>query len=72
MECASLSKKFTPDYHLNNFVILGFCMLGKLIVIEGCDATGKHTQSELLFEKLKESNFDAVLVSFPRYKTIFG
>jgi len=47
-------------------------MPGKLFAIEGCDATGKRTQSELLLEKLKSSNFDAVLLSFPRYETIFG
>lgn len=28
--------------------------MGKLIIIEGTDGSGKHTQTELLYKKLKE------------------
>tara|TARA_Y100000310_G_scaffold327497_2_gene393967 strand:+ start:1763 stop:2404 length:642 start_codon:yes stop_codon:yes gene_type:complete len=47
-------------------------MKGKLIVIEGADASGKQTQSELLIKSLKKEGFRAELISFPRYKTEFG
>jgi dTMP kinase len=47
-------------------------MQGKLIAIEGCDSSGKHTQAKLLLEGLKKEGKDAVLVSFPRYETFFG
>ncbi len=42
---------------------------GKIIVIEGLDGTGKHTQSELLYKKLC-SEYDKVkLISFPNYNS---
>jgi len=47
-------------------------MRGKLIAIEGCDSSGKHTQAKLLLERLKKAGKPAVLVSFPRYETFFG
>lgn len=47
-------------------------MSGKLIVIEGTDASGKHTQSVLLYKRLKKEGKKAVLVSFPRYSTPYG
>lgn len=47
-------------------------MKGKLIVIEGTDASGKHTQAKLLFERLKKEGFEAGLFSFPRYETFWG
>lgn len=47
-------------------------MPGKIVAIEGADATGKRTQSKMLLEKLRAQGFDAALISFPRYETIFG
>ncbi len=42
-------------------------MTGKLIVIEGLDGSGKTTQSDLLFEKLKKEGKNPRLLSFPCY-----
>ncbi len=47
-------------------------MVGKLIVIEGADASGKQTQSDLLIERLAAEGFEAEKISFPRYETFFG
>lgn len=47
-------------------------MKGKLIAIEGCDSSGKHTQAKMLLERLKKEGKPCVLVSFPRYETFFG
>ena len=41
--------------------------MGKLIVIDGTDGSGKQTQMELLENKLKQSNIDYRKVSFPNY-----
>ncbi len=41
--------------------------MGILIAIEGTDASGKQTQSELLYKKLCERGIKARLVSFPAY-----
>lgn len=43
--------------------------MGKLIVIEGVDSSGKATQTKILFETLKEKGFDVVSVEFPNYKS---
>lgn len=42
-------------------------MMGKLIVIEGLDGSGKSTQLELLPEKLKNIKIESRMVSFPDY-----
>lgn len=42
-------------------------MQGKIIVIEGLDGTGKHTQSELLYKKLSKEYNKVKLLSFPNY-----
>lgn len=42
--------------------------MGKLIVIEGLDGSGKTTQVELLPEKLKKAGLDSKLISFPDYE----
>lgn len=39
----------------------------KLIVIEGLDGSGKATQAQLLYNALKERDFDARKISFPNY-----
>ena len=42
--------------------------MGKLIVIEGLDGSGKSTQLELLPKGLKQSGIDSRSVSFPCYE----
>ncbi len=46
--------------------------MGKLIVIEGTDCSGKGTQSEKLYERLKEENYKVIKISFPCYDTPTG
>lgn len=41
--------------------------MGKLIVIEGLDGSGKATQSKLLADKMNGQGTDVRLVSFPAY-----
>lgn len=41
--------------------------MGKLIVIEGLDGSGKSTQLDLLYENLKKKGIDCKSVSFPDY-----
>lgn len=41
--------------------------MGKLIVIDGLDASGKQTQCELLCEALLNMGFDVKKISFPDY-----
>ena len=43
--------------------------MGKLIVIEGLDGSGKSTQLEILEKNLKELNIDCKSVSFPAYES---
>ena len=45
---------------------------GKLIVIEGCDCSGKETQSRLLVKKLNAMGIKAINLSFPMYDTPTG
>lgn len=42
--------------------------MGKLIVIEGLDGSGKSTQLELLEKNLKDKGVNCQSVSFPNYK----
>lgn len=42
-------------------------MNGKLIVIEGLDGSGKATQAQKLFDKLKDQGNQVIKVSFPDY-----
>ena len=41
--------------------------MGKLIVLEGLDGSGKSTQLDLLPENLKKAGIDCKKVSFPDY-----
>lgn len=41
--------------------------MGKIIVIEGLDASGKGTQSEILKDRLNKDGKEALKVSFPNY-----
>lgn len=43
--------------------------MGKLIVIEGIDGSGKATQSKLLFKALKDAGEKVRLISFPDYNS---
>ena len=43
--------------------------MGKLIIIEGSDGSGKETQTNLLYKKLKERNFNIKKISFPNYES---
>ena len=43
--------------------------MGILIAIEGTDSSGKQTQAELLYSRLKEMGRDVRLVSFPAYES---
>lgn len=43
--------------------------MGKLIVIEGLDGSGKSTQLELLESNLKQQGVDCKAVSFPNYES---
>ncbi len=45
--------------------------MGKLIVIEGVDSSGKETQTNLLFERLKENGEHIIKLSFPDYESEF-
>jgi dTMP kinase len=41
--------------------------LGKLIVIDGTDGSGKATQTKLLVQRLKEAGFSVETADFPQY-----
>ena len=43
--------------------------MGKIIVIDGLDGSGKATQAGLLSERLKNSGFEVRQVSFPDYES---
>ena len=47
-------------------------MIGKLIVIEGTDCSGKETQAKLLIEHLKERGMQVEIFSFPNYDSPTG
>ncbi|MBE7039412.1 MAG: thymidylate kinase [Ruminococcaceae bacterium] len=46
--------------------------MGKLIVIEGVDASGKQTQTDLLLKSLKSDGLKVRTVSFPDYESDFS
>ena len=41
--------------------------MGKIIVIEGLDGSGKQTQSEKLFNRLKDEGKNIMKLAYPRY-----
>lgn len=43
--------------------------MGKLIIIEGSDGSGKETQTNLLYKKLKNKNINVKKISFPNYNS---
>lgn len=46
--------------------------MGKLIVIEGVDASGKATQTKRLFNRLAEEGMNTRQISFPDYESDFS
>ncbi|MFA7662816.1 MAG: deoxynucleoside kinase [Patescibacteria group bacterium] len=44
-------------------------MLGKFIVIDGTDGSGKTTQTEILIQKLKSEGYAVEMADFPQYNT---
>jgi dTMP kinase len=45
---------------------------GKLIIIEGTDGSGKRTQTELLYKKLKTHRIKTAFLDIPIYKSFTG
>lgn len=43
--------------------------MGKLIVIDGLDGSGKHTQRERLYDALTSNGIEAYKISFPDYES---
>ena len=41
--------------------------IGKFIVIDGTDGSGKATQTKLLVERLKNDGHDVEIADFPQY-----
>ena len=41
--------------------------MGKLIAIDGVDASGKQTHTNMLYNRLKEEGYDVIKISFPAY-----
>lgn len=46
--------------------------MGKIIVIEGTDCSGKETQSKLLCKRLREDGYKVEMLSFPVYDSPTG
>lgn len=46
--------------------------MGKLIVFEGIDGSGKKTQLDLLLQILKKENISFKTMDFPRYDSYYG
>jgi len=45
---------------------------GKLIVIDGTDGSGKHTQTVLLLKNLRRHGYKVATLDFPHYENFFG
>lgn len=46
--------------------------MGKLVVIEGIDGSGKNTQAKKIVEMLTAKGFKVATMSFPDYNSFFG
>ena len=46
--------------------------VGKLIIFEGIDGSGKRSQSQLLVSRLEETGFSVQYYSYPEYESIYG
>lgn len=46
--------------------------IGKIISLEGTDASGKETQTKLLLDRLNSEGYPTELISFPTYNTPSG
>ncbi len=46
--------------------------MGKIIVIEGCDCSGKETQSKLLEKEFQKRNIKCIRFEFPNYDSPTG
>ena len=46
--------------------------MGKLIVVEGTDCSGKETQTRLLVDRFEKENIKVKRLSFPMYDTPTG
>ncbi len=46
--------------------------MGKLIVIEGVDASGKATQTEKIYKRLADEGYNVRQISFPDYESDFS
>jgi dTMP kinase len=42
---------------------------GKVIVIEGCDGSGKATQTQKLYERLVKEKYNVIKVEYPNYES---
>ena len=45
---------------------------GRIIVLEGIDKAGKGTQCTLLYNAIKKTGMDCIILDFPDYSTIIG
>ena len=52
---------------INIYYMKGLIRMGKFIVIEGTDCSGKETQSRLLVEKLTQLGKKAIRLTFTNY-----
>lgn len=43
--------------------------MGKIIVIEGTDSSGKETQTKLIYERIKKKYEKTIKISFPNYNS---
>lgn len=46
--------------------------MGKIVLIEGTDCSGKETQSNLLMDKLKKEGYSVEKIAFPDYESPTG
>lgn len=60
------------DYKFVHYTRKNKIEIGKLLLIEGTDCSGKETQSKLLIEKLNKDNIKSFRISFPMYDSPTG